>query len=313
MRKIFSLILLFLVLVLSGCNTEKLELVDMTDEQKLSVLQEMDMPEFEGIKLSLNVDIENTGVDAGGILLIVNSYTNLAEDASYLEYLDVEFDIDAESKEISGKAMFFLSGQYAYLETDATSVTNSSSIILKNKEKMSIPETINVEAVRAILDEFLFGDPSEVPTAEELEEMASLFDAMKVYQDGTKTKVELTLTKQMITDRMGDNSLEEPTTKEDYFDGMSMVGSLFDSISEDTSILMTFNMNESIVSDMSISVNHFAMVNEEVNISGSMSLKVEMNGSQPQVPTTADLELYEEVGVFSILSQFLYTGMNPEE
>jgi hypothetical protein len=72
-------------------------------------------------------------------------------------------------------------------------------------------------------------------------------------------------------------------------------------------------MNESIVSDMSISVNHFAMVNEEVNISGSMSLKVEMNGSQPQVPTTADLELYEEVAVFSILSQFLYTGMNPEE
>ncbi|MFA5543151.1 MAG: hypothetical protein WDA47_05210, partial [Bacilli bacterium] len=141
MKKIFSLILFFLVLFLSGCNTDKLELVEMTDEQKLSVLQEMDMPEFEGIKLNLNVDIQNTGEDAGEIFIKLNSYTNLAEDAEYLEYFEAEFDIDIDTIDISGKAMLFISAQYAYLETDAKSVTNFSTITYEGKEKMFIPET----------------------------------------------------------------------------------------------------------------------------------------------------------------------------
>ncbi|MFA7366685.1 MAG: hypothetical protein WC008_00070 [Bacilli bacterium] len=311
MKKIFSLILFFLVLFLSGCNTDKLELVEMTDEQKLSVLQEMDMPEFEGIKLNLNVDIQNTGEDAGEIFIKLNSYTNLAEDAEYLEYFEAEFDIDIDTIDISGKAMLFISAQYAYLETDAKSVTNSSTITYEGKEKMFIPETLNVgEEIRAMLDSFSLGDPNETPDAEELEEMAPLFDAMKVYQDDTKTKVELTLTKQILTDLFGmDNSLEQPTAKDVLSSGMSIAGSLLYSMNENTSIVITLNMNNSVVSDMFVSVNNFAIVDDEVNITGSISLKVEMNGSEPKVPTTASLESYEEVQIFTILEQFFFAGI----
>ncbi|MFA5543052.1 MAG: hypothetical protein WDA47_04710, partial [Bacilli bacterium] len=157
---------------------------------------------------------------------------------------------------------------------------------------------------------FSLGDPNETPDAEELEEMAPLFDAMKVYQDDTKTKVELTLTKQILTDLFGmDNSLEQPTAKDVLSSGMSIAGSLLYSMNENTSIVITLNMNNSVVSDMFVSVNNFAIVDDEVNITGSISLKVEMNGSEPKVPTTASLESYEEVQIFTILEQFFFAGI----
>lgn len=303
MKKLFSLMLLVMLFFMTGCTSKKLELVEMTNTEKLAVLQEMEMPEYEGVKISLNMNIENTGEDAGKFYVTASSYTNLKADASFLEYLDAEFDVDFEGVKLLGKAKLFVTQENAYLETDASSQQGATTITYKGKEKMVLPEIINSEEILAALNQINFEEVFAEPTEEDLAEMEPMFNAMKVYQDDTKLKVELTINKALLLEMMGDQYIEEDMP----LDSMSMAGMIISSLSDDTSIVLTVNMNENIVTSMSVEATKIQIVNEEtgVNVSGYLSLKVEMNASLPKVPTASQLEEYQEVEYFSILNLFM--------
>lgn len=307
MKKLFSLMLLVMLLFITGCTSKKLELVEMTNTEKLAVLQEMEMPEYEGVKISLNMNIENTGEDAGKFYVTASSFTNLKEDASFLEYLDAEFDIDFEGVKLLGKAQLFVTKENVYLETDASSQQGATTITYKGKEKMVLPEVINAEEILAALDQIDFEEAFSEPSEEDLAEMEPMFNAMKVYQDETKVKVELTINKALLLEMMGDQYVEEMPNRKNTMAGMSMVDMIISSLSDETSIVLTMNMNENIVTSMSVEASNIKINDEEsgVNVNGYFSLNVEMNASLPKVPTASQLEEYQEVEYFSILNLFM--------
>lgn len=315
MKKIFSVIVLTLTLVLLvGCGDlfngglfgGDFKEVELTNEEKLQLIQDMDAPEAGLFHLASEFNVTGN-INDEDLLIKQKSdfYGNVDNDeVSFLLYATMDLELKIQELDMAGELMLFLQPENLYLETNVSLRDNNLTIAYDAREVMPIAfsdEDSNLLEIDVsdFWQEFQNLDYEDLVALLDEEVIEKLMNFITIYKNGDKVRVEVSVDKEGLLALF---SGDQP-------DVVTM------SFSDNTKIELVIDFENKQLSTIRIDFKlglDYEDEYQKVKITAGGFIGLTMNVQEPSLPEDTELDQFEEVEYFGIFEDIL-GGMLPFE
>lgn len=289
MKKILMFLSLFMIILLVGCGKQaQEELMILTNQEKVELLQEMQMPIEDTIKLESQIKASvNERLSVYNIDCNIKSYSNLKDLRLFTNYTNLDFNIKLPKNDVYGKGNIYLTNRDAYLDVDATIKSGGTETNIRSKEVMSLSRLIDPKIIIQYYDRFNLDFIRDFDPIAIVNELKYFIDLIDVYKKGNEYRFEVKVTKDQII------------AAKNYLKDFN-IPYILTNITSDSYVTLNviFDKNEikhiKVLSKLDIYQNDNA-----INIDASLLL--EYNPTVPQLPSKEQLNNFNEVEFFTIL------------
>lgn len=298
-RKFSFIILIYSIILLVGCgwfgNGQE---VVLTHEEKFALIQKIETPTFELVRLNMELDFDSPSYLDERLIIKgkMETWTNLKSEEDFFSYSLLDLEVNAQNFEIVGKGISYLTKDKAYLNIDANTKSNGSTISIKGKEVMNLeylypgfdPSIIDFSELWKEITEYKYED---VPNKEALDQ---LLDFIKIYKRGTTTTLVVEVTKDKLVNL-------EDVSQEIY--------EIFNSISNDSKLELTIVIENNKLQSIKFLTN-FSMDYDGNKIDLNAKVELVLNAKKPSLPSKTELAAYTEVEMFTLFEQLFNLRLN---
>lgn len=299
MKRILKLFILALVgIVLTGCSFLGIGYVEieLSNEEKFALIQEMDTPTFGFMQVSSEFNLEGT-IEGEDIFAKSKSNVYLDISSQEDEYLYATLDLEFRGMdvEVDGTGIIYYNADKVYLDIDASVKNGGSTVNYDAKEMMEVdtgglgitPDDLDMSGV---WEQFQDLDYNEVAEMLEEENLEMLLDFIKIYKNKDKVRVVISVTKEKILDL-------------ELFDD-AQTTEVFESITDGSKIEFVVEFNNKKITNIKLEFD-FEIDYQDVRIDTDGFVEFKMNPRKPSLPRQSELDKFTKVEQFSILDQLI--------
>lgn len=291
MKKLLIFLSLFvLTIFLSSCGKKaKEEFIILTNQEKIELLQEMQMPLKKAIAIEAQID-----ADYYDDILIyqidgkLKSYFNLNSLKEFTNYTNIEFDVTAPKFTGIGISNLYVTNTDAYLDIDTTIKTGGTETTIKSKEVMNINTLIDPSLILEYYDKFNLQFFKDLDPIEIVNELNNVIEFIDVYQKGKDYRFEVVLNQSRLI------------AAGEYVDKVSEV---IGGLSNDSILRFNVYFINNELTKMTFDGNISISLSEGFAFEADCYLGIVFNPETPILPNQTQLASYNQVEFFTILDR----------
>lgn len=292
MKKILIFISLLFISLLIGCgNKVQEELMILTNQEKIELLQEMQMPDNKTFQLEAQLEaFENKKTYTRNLNCSLKSYFDLNNVQSLTSYTDFNLTIKVPESSIGGKGSLYLDNSNIYLDINASLKINGTETKITSKEKMDLDNIIDPNIIFDYLDRVDLGVIKDLDPNELADDISYFIELIDVYQKRNQYRFEIRIDKNLII------------AAKDYIDDYTLPSEL-NNISDNSYANLNIYFVDKVINRINFEIRFNMYEGSGFSTALDASFSLIINPSNYILPTSEQLKEYKWVEFFTIFDK----------